>query len=111
MRRTDLRGGGSSDGVPVHRLYGERRECAVNSRMAMAERFLDDRVGFAMIVVDRSVRFACRGGIGGMGFSSLRGQGECEKRAKKYRAHQDNRLGYESCVAQKMPFSFWSSRM
>lgn len=76
----------------------------------MAERLLDNGIIFAMIVVDHGVRFACCGGIGRMGFNTLRGQTECKKRAKKYRAHQDNWLGYESCFAQKMPFSFWSSR-
>lgn len=45
-----------------------------------------------------------------MGLGTLRGQTECEKRAKKHCAHQDNRFDYEPCNFQKMPFSFWSSR-
>ncbi|RKF12277.1 hypothetical protein D6850_18800 [Roseovarius spongiae] len=71
----------------------------------MSECLLDDRMIFAVIIVDHGVRFACRGGSRRMGFSALRGQVECEKRAEKQRAYQDDRFDFASFV-QKMPFSF-----
>ncbi len=40
-----------------------------------------------------------------MGFSALRGEAECEKRAENHRAWQADRFDFASFV-QKMPFSF-----
>lgn len=106
MRRPELIGRRAFDLACAHLIHRDRRKCAVDPRMAMSERLLDNGMIFTMIIVDRGVRFACRGRSRRMGLGTLRGQAECEKRAKKYRAHQDSRLGYESCIAQKMPFSF-----